>query len=89
MVNAKVDGWNPKMTDDTATVKSGHAFVQGISVALNNAAELVEIILVKDSKSNKLRALQLFPSFPFQQFDILCYQWGIIPVNSGYPWTFI
>nr|GEY81978.1 hypothetical protein [Tanacetum cinerariifolium] len=38
----KVDGWNPKMTDDTATVKSGHAFVQGISVALNNAAELVE-----------------------------------------------
>nr|GFD47886.1 hypothetical protein [Tanacetum cinerariifolium] len=43
MVNAKVDGWNPKMTDDTATVKSGHAFMQGISVALNNAAELVEV----------------------------------------------
>nr|GEZ95168.1 uncharacterized mitochondrial protein AtMg00810-like [Tanacetum cinerariifolium] len=41
-----------------------------------------EIIFVKDSKSNKLRALQLFPSFPYQQCDFLCYQWGIIPVNS-------
>nr|GEY79312.1 RNA-directed DNA polymerase, eukaryota, reverse transcriptase zinc-binding domain protein [Tanacetum cinerariifolium] len=30
---------------------------------------------VKDSKSNKLRALQLFPSFPYQQCDFLCYQW--------------
>nr|GEX97578.1 transposase, Ptta/En/Spm, transposase, Tnp1/En/Spm-like protein [Tanacetum cinerariifolium] len=32
------------------------------------------IILVKDSKSNKLRALQLFLSFPYQQCDFLCYQ---------------
>nr|GEX98596.1 hypothetical protein [Tanacetum cinerariifolium] len=29
MVNAEVDGSDPKMTDDTTIVKSGHAFVQG------------------------------------------------------------
>ncbi|GKD06550.1 hypothetical protein Tco_1181524, partial [Tanacetum coccineum] len=28
MVNVEVDGSDPKMTDDAATVKSGHAFVQ-------------------------------------------------------------
>ncbi|GJZ78974.1 ycf3-interacting protein 1, chloroplastic [Tanacetum coccineum] len=43
MVNTKVDGSDPKMTDDTAAVKSGHAFVQGISVALDDVAELVEV----------------------------------------------
>ncbi|GKF53338.1 hypothetical protein Tco_0160248, partial [Tanacetum coccineum] len=29
MVNAEVDGLDPKMTDDTVTAKSGHAFVHG------------------------------------------------------------
>nr|GEZ26837.1 hypothetical protein [Tanacetum cinerariifolium] len=43
MVNAEVDGSDPKMTDDIATVKSGHAFVQGIFVALDDAVELVEV----------------------------------------------
>ncbi|GKA90301.1 hypothetical protein Tco_0812171 [Tanacetum coccineum] len=38
-----VDGSGPKMTDDTAVVKSGHAFVQGISVALDDVMELVEV----------------------------------------------
>ncbi|GKC79397.1 hypothetical protein Tco_1130171 [Tanacetum coccineum] len=43
MVNAVVDGSDLKMTDDTVTVKSGHAFVQGISVALDDVIELVEV----------------------------------------------
>ncbi|GJT23139.1 hypothetical protein Tco_0893076 [Tanacetum coccineum] len=43
MVNAEVDGSDPKMIDVTATVKSGHAFVQGISIALDDVAELVEV----------------------------------------------
>ncbi|GJW92758.1 hypothetical protein Tco_0172430 [Tanacetum coccineum] len=43
MVNAKVDVSDPKMTDDTAAVKSGHAFVRGISVALDDVMELVEV----------------------------------------------
>ncbi|GJY37840.1 hypothetical protein Tco_0424204 [Tanacetum coccineum] len=43
MVNAEVDGSNPKMTDDTAAVKSMHAFVQGISVVLDDVIELVEV----------------------------------------------
>ncbi|GJY95841.1 hypothetical protein Tco_0512202, partial [Tanacetum coccineum] len=43
MVNAEVDGSDPKMTNDTATVKSGHAFVQGISVSLDDVVELVEV----------------------------------------------
>ncbi|GKC19380.1 hypothetical protein Tco_1021530 [Tanacetum coccineum] len=43
MVNVEVDTSAPKMTDDTATVKSGHAFVQGISVSLNDSMELVEV----------------------------------------------
>ncbi|GKA65446.1 hypothetical protein Tco_0765153 [Tanacetum coccineum] len=43
MVNVEVDGSDPKMTDDTAIVKFGHAFVQGISVALDDAMELVEV----------------------------------------------
>nr|GEU77073.1 hypothetical protein [Tanacetum cinerariifolium] len=45
-------------------------------IALDNDLVPPEIILVKDSKSNKLRALQLFPSFPCQQCDFLCYQCG-------------
>ncbi|GJT91782.1 hypothetical protein Tco_1080627 [Tanacetum coccineum] len=43
MVNAKVDRPDPKMTDDTVAAKSRHAFVQGISVALEDAVELVEV----------------------------------------------
>ncbi|GJX16924.1 hypothetical protein Tco_0217756 [Tanacetum coccineum] len=43
MVNAEVDGLGPKMTDDTVAVKSRHAFVQGISVALDDAVELVKV----------------------------------------------
>ncbi|GJV89387.1 hypothetical protein Tco_1533325 [Tanacetum coccineum] len=43
MANAEVDGSNLKMTDDTAAIKSGHAFVQGISVALDDVTELVEV----------------------------------------------
>ncbi|GJT48411.1 hypothetical protein Tco_0974568 [Tanacetum coccineum] len=43
MVNVEVDGSDPKMTDDTAAVKSGHAFAQGISVAFDDVAELVEV----------------------------------------------
>ncbi|GJV01047.1 hypothetical protein Tco_1334616 [Tanacetum coccineum] len=43
MVNAKVDGSDPKMTDDTIVVKSEHVFVQGISVILYDVVELVEV----------------------------------------------
>ncbi|GJW19800.1 hypothetical protein Tco_0667259 [Tanacetum coccineum] len=43
MVNAEVDVSDPKMTDDTVVAKSGHAFVQGIFVALEDAVELVEV----------------------------------------------
>ncbi|GKD03666.1 hypothetical protein Tco_1178640, partial [Tanacetum coccineum] len=43
MVNAEVDGSDPKMIDDTLAAKSGHAFVQGISVALEDAVELAEV----------------------------------------------
>nr|GEU79935.1 hypothetical protein [Tanacetum cinerariifolium] len=43
MINAEVDGSNPKMTDDTTAFKSGRAFVQGISVALDDVTELVEV----------------------------------------------
>ncbi|GJV66784.1 hypothetical protein Tco_1482293 [Tanacetum coccineum] len=43
MVNAEVDGSDPKMTHNTVVVKSGHAFVQGISVSLDDAMELVEL----------------------------------------------
>ncbi|GKC38564.1 hypothetical protein Tco_1050948 [Tanacetum coccineum] len=42
MVNAEVDGSDPQMTDDTVATKFGHAFVQGISFALQDAVELVE-----------------------------------------------
>nr|GEU93073.1 hypothetical protein [Tanacetum cinerariifolium] len=42
-VNAKVDGSDPKVTYDTATVKSGHAFVYGIFVSLDDVVELVEV----------------------------------------------
>ncbi|GJV05028.1 hypothetical protein Tco_1338597 [Tanacetum coccineum] len=43
MVNAEVDGSDPKMTDDTVAAKSEHAFVQGIFVALEDVVELVEV----------------------------------------------
>nr|GEW29891.1 hypothetical protein [Tanacetum cinerariifolium] len=43
MVNVKVDGPDLKMTDDTVAAKSGHAFVQGFSVALDDAVELVKV----------------------------------------------
>ncbi|GJU59852.1 zinc finger, CCHC-type containing protein [Tanacetum coccineum] len=43
MVNAEVDGSNPKMTNDTVAAKSGHAFMQGISVALEDVVELVKV----------------------------------------------
>ncbi|GKE88459.1 hypothetical protein Tco_1565934, partial [Tanacetum coccineum] len=42
MVNAEVDGSDPKMTDDTIAAKSRHAFVQAISIALEDAVELVK-----------------------------------------------
>ncbi|GJY99852.1 hypothetical protein Tco_0517282 [Tanacetum coccineum] len=51
MVNAEVDGSDSKMTDDTAAVKSGHAFVQGIFVALDDSVELVEVGLGSASSS--------------------------------------
>nr|GEW94034.1 hypothetical protein [Tanacetum cinerariifolium] len=43
MVNDEFDGSDPKMTDDTAAVMYGHAFVQGIFVALDDFMELVEV----------------------------------------------
>ncbi|GKF23875.1 hypothetical protein Tco_0076197 [Tanacetum coccineum] len=43
MVNVEVDTSAPKITDDTATVKSGHAFVQGISVALDDSVDLIKV----------------------------------------------
>ncbi|GKD27161.1 hypothetical protein Tco_1233375, partial [Tanacetum coccineum] len=42
MVNAEVDRSAPKMTDDIVAAKSGHVFVQGTSVSLEDAVELVE-----------------------------------------------
>ncbi|GJY47839.1 hypothetical protein Tco_0437795 [Tanacetum coccineum] len=43
MLNAEVDGSDPKMIDDTLAAKSGHAFMQGISVALEDVVELAEV----------------------------------------------
>ncbi|GJX68087.1 hypothetical protein Tco_0303814 [Tanacetum coccineum] len=43
MVNAEVDGSDPKRTDDTVAAKSRHAFVQCISVALEGVVELVKV----------------------------------------------
>nr|GEW58354.1 hypothetical protein [Tanacetum cinerariifolium] len=43
MVDVKVDVSDPKMTDDTVVAKSEHAFAQGISVAVEDAVELVEV----------------------------------------------
>ncbi|GJY27671.1 hypothetical protein Tco_0403438 [Tanacetum coccineum] len=43
MVNAEVDGSEPKMTDDTVAAKSGYAFVPGIFFALKDDVELVEV----------------------------------------------
>nr|GEX31806.1 hypothetical protein [Tanacetum cinerariifolium] len=43
MINAKVDGSDPKMTDDTITAKSEHAFVQGMSIILDAVVELVGV----------------------------------------------
>ncbi|GJW33488.1 hypothetical protein Tco_1198320 [Tanacetum coccineum] len=42
MENAEVDESDPKMTDDIDVVKCVHAFVQGISVTLEDDVELVE-----------------------------------------------
>nr|GEW08593.1 hypothetical protein [Tanacetum cinerariifolium] len=41
MVNAEVDGLNPKMTDETTSFE--HAFVQGIFFALDDVTKLVEV----------------------------------------------
>ncbi|GKD02040.1 hypothetical protein Tco_1172314 [Tanacetum coccineum] len=38
-----VDGSDLKMTDDTVAAKSGHAFVQGIFVSLEDVVELAEV----------------------------------------------
>nr|GEX25885.1 hypothetical protein [Tanacetum cinerariifolium] len=43
MVSAEVDGSDPHMTDDTITAKSGHAFVQGMSVILDDVVELAGV----------------------------------------------
>ncbi|GJS87389.1 hypothetical protein Tco_0770025 [Tanacetum coccineum] len=43
MVNAEVDGSDPKMTDDTITAKFGHAFVHGMYVSLDDAMELAGV----------------------------------------------
>ncbi|GKE33257.1 hypothetical protein Tco_1452579 [Tanacetum coccineum] len=43
MVTAEVDGSGPKMTDDTITAKSRHAFVQGMSVVLDDVVELAGV----------------------------------------------
>ncbi|GJW68022.1 hypothetical protein Tco_0122446 [Tanacetum coccineum] len=43
MLSVEVDGSDPKMTDDTITSKSGHAFVQGMSVVLDDAVELAVV----------------------------------------------
>ncbi|GJV56525.1 hypothetical protein Tco_1457530 [Tanacetum coccineum] len=43
MVIAKVDESGLKMTDDTITAKSGHAFVHGMFVVLDDAVELVGV----------------------------------------------
>ncbi|GJR64786.1 hypothetical protein Tco_0010851 [Tanacetum coccineum] len=43
MVTAEVDGSDPNMTDDTITAKSGHAFMQGMSVVLDYVVELVGV----------------------------------------------
>ncbi|GKD93424.1 hypothetical protein Tco_1373261, partial [Tanacetum coccineum] len=43
MVNAEVDGSDPKRTDDTVAAKSGHAFVQCIFVTLEGVVELVKV----------------------------------------------
>ncbi|GJU20159.1 hypothetical protein Tco_1153501, partial [Tanacetum coccineum] len=55
MVNAEVDGLDPKMIDGTVAAKSGHAFVQGISVTLEDAMEL-ETTVTPASKSLELSA---------------------------------
>nr|GEU96018.1 hypothetical protein [Tanacetum cinerariifolium] len=43
MVSVEVDELDPKMTDDTITAKSEHAFVQGMSVIFNDSVELVGV----------------------------------------------
>ncbi|GJU27986.1 hypothetical protein Tco_1166607 [Tanacetum coccineum] len=43
MVTAEVDGSGPKITDDTITAKSRHAFVQGMSVVLDDVVELAGV----------------------------------------------
>ncbi|GKA02751.1 hypothetical protein Tco_0675532 [Tanacetum coccineum] len=43
MVTTEVDGSDPKMTDDTITAMSEHAFVQGMSIILDDAVELAGV----------------------------------------------
>ncbi|GJW85520.1 hypothetical protein Tco_0158665 [Tanacetum coccineum] len=43
MVNAEVDGSDPKMTYDTITAKFRHAFMQGMFVVLDDAVELAGV----------------------------------------------
>ncbi|GJW28426.1 hypothetical protein Tco_0045301 [Tanacetum coccineum] len=43
MVNAEVDGSDPKMTDDTIIAKFGHAFMQGMLVILDDIVELAGV----------------------------------------------
>nr|GEZ05897.1 hypothetical protein [Tanacetum cinerariifolium] len=43
MVKTKVDGSDSRMTDDIVAAKSGQAFVQGISVALEDVVELAVV----------------------------------------------
>ncbi|GJS61876.1 hypothetical protein Tco_0656660 [Tanacetum coccineum] len=57
MVYAKVDGSDPKMTDDIVVVKSRHAFMQGISVAHDDAVEMVEVGRVSSGPNDVVVAL--------------------------------
>nr|GFA29997.1 hypothetical protein [Tanacetum cinerariifolium] len=43
MVSAEVDGPDPKITDDTITAKYIHAFMQGMSVVLDDAVKLASV----------------------------------------------
>ncbi|GKB80028.1 hypothetical protein Tco_0946923, partial [Tanacetum coccineum] len=48
MVNAEVDGSDPQMIDNTITAKSEHAFMQGMSVILDDVVELAGVGAVVD-----------------------------------------
>ncbi|GKC72650.1 hypothetical protein Tco_1118533 [Tanacetum coccineum] len=60
MVNAEVDRSDPKMTDDITFVKFGHTFMQGISVALDDDVELVEVWLGRVSSGPNDVVVSLF-----------------------------